>query len=227
MSEPPGPPGNPEAMRAALAGYVAGAMGAYADAARLLAPGDRARMPLVASGGFTVAVVGTRYLHLVGTTESLPAPRGPEVAVDDECDDLHWQVRFFDPVIIAGLGLIDESERAQPEQVRALLGIRTTLFHLVASPGSGLTRHHAQHAGTGLAHSHAGAVRDFEAIAALAPDRADLVREMHGAQVAGLLRAHALLAEQICPSTDGLAGDPSDPDRVRAGLVTRLREQRL
>jgi hypothetical protein len=62
----------PEAMRATMAAYVAGAMGAYADAAAVLAPADRARMPLLAGGEVTIAVVGTRYLHLVGTAEHLP-----------------------------------------------------------------------------------------------------------------------------------------------------------
>jgi len=216
----------PEAMRATMAAYVAGAMGAYADAAAVLAPADRARMPLLAGGEVTIAVVGTRYLHLVGTAEHLPAPTGQEVAIADRSQDLRWQVRFYDPVIIPALGLVDEAERAEPGQVRSLLGIRTHLFHLVVGPGSGLTPHHAQHAGTGLAHAHASAVRDFEAIAVLAPDRADLVQEMHGAAVAGLVQAHALLAERICPVAEGQGAIPSDPDRVRSELLARLRAGR-
>lgn len=217
-------PASPETMRATMAAYARGTITAYADAARLLAPADRARMPLMESHDLTIAAVGTRYLHLLGTAEALPAPSGPEVAIDDEVEGLRWQVRFFDPVIIPALGLIDESERPQPAEVRAQLGIRTHLFHLVVGPGSGLTPHHAQHAGTGLAHAHACAVRDFEAIAALAPDRADLVQEMHGAHVAGLVQAHALLAQQICPSS-AVGEDPGDPAQVRTGLLARLRER--
>lgn len=209
-----------------MAAYVRGIMQAYADAARLLAPADRARLPLFASDALTIAVVGTRYLHLMGTSEGLPAPSGPEVAIDDSCEGLGWQVRFFDPVIIPALGLIDESERADPGSVRAQLGIRTYVFHLVVGPGSGLTPHHAQHAGTGLAHAHACAVRDFEAIAALAADRLDLVHEMQGAYVAGLPRAHALLASRIAPGP-GLAIDGSASfDEVRSTLLAHLRDGR-
>jgi len=219
MSAPVGP----EAMRATMSAYVGGIMQAYADAARLLAPADRARLPMLASGDLTVAVVGTRYLHLLGTSEVLPPPTGPEVAIDDACDGLTWQVRFFDPVIIPALGLIDETDHPDPASVRAHLGIRTHLFHLVVGPGSGLTPHHAQHAGTGLAHAHASAIRDFEAIAALAPDRVDLVHEMHGAYVAGLVRAHGLIAEQITTDVDSSLVHSESFDEVRSALLARLR----
>lgn len=218
-------PAGPEAMRATMAAYVGGVMQAYADAARLLPPADQARMPLIDSGTLTVAVVGTRYLHLLGTAESLPPPQGPEVAIDDAYAGLRWQVRFFDPVIIPALGLIDETEQPKPAEVRDQLGIRTHLLHLVVGPGSGLTPHHAQHAGTGLAHAHAAAVRDFEAIATLAKDRQPLVQEMHGAHVAGLVQAHALLAERICPPAVATALDPADLAGVRTALLARLRQE--
>lgn len=208
-------------MRRALAAYVRSAMQAYGDAARLLAPADQARMPLLASDDLTIIVVGTRNLHLLGTTERLPAPAGPEVAVDDAVDSIRWHLRFFDPVIIPGLGLIDESERPQPGLVRDALGVRTHAFHLIVSPGSGLTSHHAQHAGTGLAHSHAAAVRDYDAIAALAPQRIDLVREMRAAEVAGLPLAQLLLARAILPGL--VATDSASFDAVRTELLAGLR----
>lgn len=219
MSESVGP----EAMRATMSKYVAGLMTAYLDAARLLAPADRTRLPLLARGDLTVAIVGTRYLHIIGTSETLPPPTGPEVAIDEERGGLAWQLRFFDPVIIPALGLIEESLGPDPASVRAHLGIRTHLFHLVLGPGSGLTSHHAQHAGTGLAHAHASAVRDFEAICALVPEQLELVHEMHGAYVAGLWRAHALLAQQISAKDGTWNAHEASFDEVRSALLVRLR----
>lgn len=217
---------DPQAMRDALAAYVRSLMQAYADAAALLPPADRARLPLLATPQLTIAVVGTRHLHVLGTAEVLPAPAGPEISLDEAIDALGWQLRFYDPVIIPGIGLIDETVEPQPALVRSTLGVRTHLFHLVISPGSGLTAHHAQHAGTGLAHAHATAARDFETLAALLPTQEALIQEMQGAAVAGLPRAHALLAARIRP---GLALDDVDPasfDAVRGRLLAEVRGAR-
>lgn len=214
---------DPQAMRDALAAYVRSVMQAYADAAAPLPPAERARLPLLATPRLTIAIVGTRHLHVLGTAEALPPPAGPEVALDEAIDAFAWQLRFYDPVIIPSIGLIDETEAPQPAQVRSTLGIRTHLFHLVISPGSGLSAHHAQHAGTGLSHAHAAAARDFETLAALLPAQATLVQEMQGAAIAGLPQAHALLAGRISP---GLWLDDVDAgsfDAVRGRLLAQVR----
>lgn len=216
----------PEDMRQAMADYVRAVHQAYLDAAALLPPAERARLPLLAQGRLTVLAVGTRNLHVLGTVEALPAPTGQEVQIHDRLDDLEWTLRFYDPVIVPALGLIDESEQPQPAQVRDVLGVRTVVYHLTVPPGGGLSPHHAQHAGTGLAHTHAAALRDFDAITALVPAQADLVAEMRGASVAGLTAAQLLLARVIAPSSESLAAmDPrgSDPTDVRRALLTDLR----
>lgn len=222
----PGPT-RPEDMRAAMAAYVQGLHQAYLDAADLLTPGDRARMPLIAEGTLTVAAVGTRVLHVIGTTEVLSPARGPEVALSDELPGLTWTVRFFDPVIIPALGLVDESEGPAFDDVRRHLGLSTVLYHLAVPPGSTLTPHHAAHAGTGLAHSHAAAVRDFDALRAYAPGRESIVDEMQGAHLSGLRRAHLLLAQQLSPQLADLPLEPAaDFDVVRRRAVEALRPQR-
>ena len=71
----------PEQMRSAMAEYVQAVHGAYIDAANALPPGDRARLPLFTADTFTVIVAGTRYLHVLATTDKLPAPAGPEVSL--------------------------------------------------------------------------------------------------------------------------------------------------
>jgi hypothetical protein len=216
--------GAPEEMRQAMADYVRALHQAYLDAVETLPPADRARLPLVAAGQVTVAAAGVRMLHVVGTTESLPAPRGPEVEVRDSIDDLQWSLRFFDPVVAPALGLIDESAGPDHEEVRRALGIRTVVYHLAVPPGGSLTAHHALHAGTGLAHSHAAAARDFDALRAYAPGRESLVDEMQGASVAGLARAQVALARTIAPDLAGLDIEPpTDPVDVRRELLRHLR----
>lgn len=213
-------------MRTAMADYVRAVHQSYLDASSTLPPADRARLPLVSAGEVTVLAVGARNLHVLATTEHLPAPRGQEVELDDSIDDLRWRLRFFDPVVVPALGLIDETDAAQPDRVRDVLGVRTVVYHLSVPPGGGLTGHHAMHAGTGLAHTHAAAVRDYDTIASEAPSAADLVQEMRGADVAGLPRAVLLLAREIAPQSADLAAlslsDP-DPSVVRRSLLTSLR----
>lgn len=217
---------SPEAMRTAMAEYVRAVHQAYLDASAPLSPGDRARLPLVSAGEVTVLAVGARNLHVLATTEQLPAPRGQEVELDDAIDDLRWRLRFFDPVVVPALGLIDESDAAQPDRVRDVLGVRTVVYHLSVPPGGGLTAHHAMHAGTGLAHTHAAAVRDYDTIASEAPTAADLVQEMRGADIAGLPRAVLLLAREIAPDSDDLAAmslaEP-EPSTIRRTLLASLR----
>lgn len=217
---------SPEAMRTAMAEYVRAVHQAYLDASAPLSPGDRARLPLVSAGEVTVLAVGARNLHVLATTEQLPAPRGQEVELDDAIDDLRWRLRFFDPVVVPALGLIDESDAAQPDRVRDVLGVRTVVYHLSVPPGGGLTAHHAMHAGTGLAHTHAAAVRDYDTIASEAPAAADLVQEMRGADIAGLPRAVLLLAREIAPDSEDLAAmslaEP-EPSTIRRTLLASLR----
>lgn len=217
---------SPEAMRTAMAEYVRAVHQAYLDASAPLSPGDRARLPLVSAGEVTVLAVGARNLHVLATTEQLPAPRGQEVELDDAIDDLRWSLRFFDPVVVPALGLIDESDVAQPDRVRDVLGVRTVVYHLSVPPGGGLTAHHAMHAGTGLAHTHAAAVRDYDTIASEAPAAADLVQEMRGADIAGLPRAVLLLAREIAPDSDDLAAmslTEPEPSTIRRTLLASLR----
>lgn len=191
-------------MRATMADYVGAVHQAYVDAAALLPPGDRARLPLLGMDRFTVAAVGTRYLHVVASDQNLPAPVGQEVVLPGEIAGLTWDLRFFDPVIVPELGLIDESEHAAPQRVRDILGIRSVAYHILVPPGSGLTAHHAQHAGTGLAHSHAAADRDFDTMLGLAPQHESLIAEMHAAQVNSMPHALRLLANELnAPATIG------------------------
>jgi len=214
----------PEAMRQAMADYVRALHQAYLDAVATLPPAERARLPLVSAGRITVAAAGVRMLHVIGTVEALPAPRGPEVEMVDSLDDLAWTLRFFDPVVVPALGLIDETAGPDHDEVRRALGIRTVAYHLAVPPGGTLTPHHALHAGTGLAHAHAAAARDFDALRAHAPGRESLVDEMQGASVAGLPRAQVALAMAIAPGLPGMSIDPpTDPEDVRRGLIQHLR----
>lgn len=210
-----------------MAHYVRALHQAYLDAVATLPPAERARLPLTAAGRITVAAAGVRMLHVIGTTETLPSPVGPEVEIADSLDDLEWTLRFYDPVVVPGLGLIDESDGADYAEVRRALGIRTVVYHLAVPPGGSLTAHHALHAGTGLAHTHAAAARDFDALRAHAPGRDALVDEMQGAAVAGLDRAQVLLAQAISPGIAGLQVDPpTDPASTRRVLLDHLRAAR-
>jgi hypothetical protein len=212
----------PEQMRAAMAAYVRAVHQAYLEAAEPMTPGDRARLPLFASDSFTVLAIGTRYLHVLGTTDQLPTPTGQEAQLDDELGDLRWSLRFFDPVITPQLGLIDEREQPEPQQVREALGIRSVVYHLSVPPGGGLTPHHAQHAGTGLAHSHAAADRDFSTMAALVPNRGPIVSEMHVAHTNQMPMAHYLLAQHLVEPAV-VTADPTDFAEVRRQTLSELR----
>jgi hypothetical protein len=228
MTDTPHP--GPEAMRAALADYVRAVHGAYLDASALLPPAERARLPLLEPGPLTVIAVGTAYLHVVATRESLPAPTGQEVALDDELGGLRWTLRFVDPVVLPAVGLLDESTGPAQEQVRRLLGLRTHLYHLAVAPGGGLTAHHAQHAGTGLAHAHAAAARDYESIRAHARGRERLVDDLAGADLAGLRFAVAALAARIAPQDAEVAAlaaeSEPDPVALRRAVLEAVRPSR-
>ena len=116
----------PESMRQAMAGYVHAVHQAYLDAASGLPPAEQARLPLLAAGDVTVLAVGARNLHVIATTEALPAPQGQEVEISDALGPLAWRLRFFDPVIVPALGLVDETAepaaRADPRRARRAHG---------------------------------------------------------------------------------------------------------
>jgi hypothetical protein len=217
----------PEDMRALVADFVRSLHAAYLDQARLLPPAEQARLPLLAAQDLVVAAAAARQLHLVATTDAFPPPTGPEVVVADELPGLFWSVRFFDPVVLPELGLLGDSGDAAASDVRRVLGVGRMVYHLSVSPGGGLTPHHAQHAGTGLANQHAAAARDYEALRAAAGGRAELVDELAVAERVGLTQAVALLAEAILPGDPSvrLAAREGSSDAVRRALLSAVRGQ--
>jgi len=207
-------------MRQAMAAYVAALHAAYLDQAAHLPPGERAALPLIGAGSFTVVAVGARHLHVLGTTSALPAISGPEIELSNTDGELSWTLRFYDPVLIPELGLIDESDGPDSAAVRSILGIDDVVYHLSVSPGGGLSQHHAQHAGTALANTHSASSRDYENLRAWAPAKAQLIDEFATAQRVGLTAAANLLAREIAPTADL---DSSDAAHLRASLVAALR----
>jgi len=222
----------PEEMRQAVADYVTAVHRAYLTSTATLPPAVAGALPLLAGGSFSVLAVGAGDLHLIATRHSLPPLRGPEVEWEGALDGLCWRLRFYDPVVLPALGLLharpDTAGGDAGEEVRQVLGIRTWLYHLVATPASGLTPHHAGHAGVALANGHAAAARDFDTMRRLArrPELARLVDEMEGAAGAGLVRAQALLAARLAPrdaEVARLAAAPDpDPDRLRRAVLAGL-----
>ncbi len=216
----------PEQMRDAVAGYVQELHRAYLDQARTFPPAVRGRMPLLAGGRLTVAAVATRNLHLLATTEALGPVQEPEIALEASLGPLHWQLRFFDPVIIASLALMDEADGPAFADVRHALGVGTVAYHVVAQPGSGLSGHHAAHVGTGLANEHSALARDIETIRSRVRGRERLVDEFAGAAAAGLVHAQALLALAIAPHDAGVAEAAGlaqpDADTVRKALLASV-----
>lgn len=219
-------PSSPEQMRAAVAGYVQEIHRSYVDQALTFNPAVRGRMPLLSGDRFTVAAVGVRKLHLLATSESLGPLQGPEVAVNGEFRGVGWQLRFYDPVVVPALSLIDEKDGPAFDEVRRALGIGTVLYHFVAGDGAGLSAHNATHVGTGLANGHSAVARDFDTIRARARGREALVDEMAAATVAGLPRAQALLARAIAPHNAELIeacdAETPDPDAIRKTLLAGL-----
>lgn len=116
-----------------------------------------------------------------------------------------------------------------------LLATDTVVYHVTASPGTGLSAHAAAHVGTGLANGHSAVARDFETIRSRARGREQLVDEMAGAAAAGLIRTQALLAKAIAPRDSAVTaiadeverGARPDVDAVRKALLASVggREQ--
>jgi hypothetical protein len=118
---------SPEQMRAAVGHYVAEIHRAYVAQALTFPPGVRGQLPLLAPGRLTVVAVAARNLHILATREALGPMRGPEVEEADSAGELDWTLRFFDPVVLPGLALIDESAGPAFAEVRRELGIGTVL----------------------------------------------------------------------------------------------------
>lgn len=211
-------------MRQAMADYVRAVHESYLAQAQLQPPAIRGRMALL-DGEFTVVAAGVENLHVIGTRERLPAPGGQEVEIEEELRGLRWKLRFYDPVVLPSLGLIDESGGAAGDRVRRAIGLSTHLYHVIVRPGSELTAHHAGHAGSGLANAHAAEARDFEAIRAHARGRERWVDEMEGAALAGLVHAQILLAREIAPSDETVRAldDRSTPAQVRKTVLAAVR----
>jgi hypothetical protein len=216
-------------MRQAVADYVWAVHTAYLRQARLFPPAVQGRLPLLAAGHFWVAAVGARHLHLLATAEALAAASAQEAALQGKAPPLGWTVRFYDPVVLPSVGLLAEAGGPAVEEVRRLLGVRTTLYHLTLKPPFELAEHNAGHTGTGLAHGHAAESREFESLREAAPGRERLVEEMEGAAAAGLVRAQALLAREIAPDdaeVARLAGqEPPDPRALRRALLQAVRSR--
>lgn len=213
-----------------MADYVRSVHQAYASGAAGQPPAVRGRLRLY-DEGLTVLAAGASNLHVVATTDRLAPPSGQEVAVDDEVEGIRWTLRFFDPVVLPALGLVDESAGPAYLPVRRVLGVSTAIYHLVVQPGAQLSGHQAAHAGAGLAMDHLADVRDFETIRSRARGAESLVDEMEGAAAAGLPRAQALLAVEIArrvaPWDDAVAalatGTSPDPRALRKALLAAVK----
>lgn len=211
----------PDALRHALAEYVHATHASYLGAVADLPPGEVAKLPLVKHPGFTVAAVGTANLHLVATTDALPPMSGVEISTPGEIAPITWNLRFFDASVLPALADIDESDGPNRERVRAALGVATTMYHLNVPPGGGLDAHHAMHAGSGLAASHAGANREYAAIRAAVPGRESLADELRRCGLGGLPHAHAALARELAPGIE-LPTD-LDTEGVRSAVLAQVR----
>lgn len=214
----------PEDLRTSMADYVRNVHAAYLRVAATHPPAIQGSLALLAQP-FTVVAAGARNLHVIATGQSLAAPRGQEVAWDQEHDGMEWTLRFLDPVVLPALAGAEGTEGADPAGVRRVIGIGGHHYHLVVRPGSDLSAHHATHAGTGLANAHLAAARDYEAIRAHASGDAGLVDELAAADAAGLTRAHGLVACGLAPWSESVKAASRTGDRtaVRRALLTALR----
>lgn len=184
----------PEAMRDLVRDYIATVHATYLDHVRHLPPAERGALPLVAAREVTVIAAAAHRLHLLATTDSLPALHGPEVEFTDAYRGVTWTVRFYDPSVTPDLGLLAEDS---PADVRHVLGIANTIYHLAVAVGGGLSAHHAQHSGVALANQHAKTVRDIDTIRRALPQQVRAVDELGACVRNGLDRASALLAADL------------------------------
>lgn len=189
-----GSPARPEAMRDLVRDYISVLHATYLDHVRHLPPAERGALPLLTADRLTVVAAAAHRLHLVATSDPLPAPHGPEVGFTDDYDGTVWTVRFYDPSVLPALGLLAEDS---PEDVRRVLGISDTVYHLAVDVGGGLSGHHAQHSGVALANQHARTMRELDRVRSAFPDQLPLVHEFGDCVRLGLDRACALLAAEL------------------------------
>ena len=181
-------------MRDLVCDYVNALHATYLDHVRHLPPAERGALPLVAARQLTVIAAATQRLHLLATTNSMPALHGQEVEFTDDYQGLTWTVRFYDPSVLPDLGLLAEDS---PDAVRRILGVADTVYHLAVDVGGGLSAHHAQHSGVALANQHAKTVRDLDRIRHALPQQVRGVDELGACVRTGLDLAAALLATEL------------------------------
>lgn len=196
----------PEAMRDLVREYVAAVHTTYLDHVRHLPPAERGALPLVAAGRVTVIAAAAKRLHLLATTDAMPALQGPEVEFTDEHQGVTWTVRFYDPSVMPELGLLVEDS---PADVRRILGVSDTVYHLAVAVGGGLSGHHAQHSGVALANQHAQTGRALDRIRRALPQQGRTVDELGACVRNGLDRAAALLAADL--TTGRVVPAPATP----------------
>jgi hypothetical protein len=210
----------PEELRELVRGYVRELHATYLDHVRHLPPAERAALPLVAAEQLTVVAAAGRRLHLIATTERLPAPQGQEVELLDEHDGTRWAVRFYDPSVLPGLGLLPEDT---PLAVRQVLGIADPAYHLTVDVGGALGGHQAQHSAVALANLHSRTNRDLDRVRTALPRQAAVVDELSVCVRLGLDHVTALLVAELTagrvvpgpdtPAADGLAALLADLGR--------------
>lgn len=181
-------------MRDLVGDYVNALHATYLDHVRHLPPAERGALPLVAARQLTVIAAATQRLHLLATTNSMPALHGQEVEFADDYQGLTWTVRFYDPSVLPDLGLLAEDS---PDAVRRILGVADTVYHLAVDVGGGLSAHHAQHSGVALANQHAKTVRDLDRLRRALPQQVRGVDELGACVRTGLDLAAALLATEL------------------------------
>ena len=181
-------------MRDLVGDYVNALHATYLDHVRHLPPAERGALPLVAARQLTVIAAATQRLHLLATTNSMPALHGQEVEFADDYQGLTWTLRFYDPSVLPDLGLLAEDS---PDAVRRILGVADTVYHLAVDVGGGLSAHHAQHSGVALANQHAKTVRDLDRIRRALPQQVRGVDELGACVRTGLDLAAALLATEL------------------------------
>ena len=185
---------DPGAMRDLVRDYVATVHTSYLDHAQHLPPAERGALPLVAACELTVVAAAAQRLHLVATTEPLPAPQGPEVELTGDYRGTAWTIRFYDPSVLPELGILADDS---PAAVRRALGVSDTVYHLTVSVGGGLSGHHAQHSGVALANQHARLARELDRVRRALPAQPQLVDEFRDCVRLGLDGAAALLAAEL------------------------------
>lgn len=181
-------------MRDLVRDYVSALHATYLDHVRHLPPGERGALPLVAARPLTVIAAAARRLHLLATTDVMPALHGPEVEFTDDYQEVTWAVRFYDPSVLPDLGLLEDDS---PDDVRRVLGVADTVYHLAVAVGGGLDTHNAQHAGVALANQHAKTSRDLDSIRRALPQHVRAVDELGICVRTGLDLAAALVAADL------------------------------